>query len=310
MTEMAAPRRAFRIDFGSEKTFVWVCMLPVLVFLIVVAIAPSTAAVIDSFRELSLTVFTKRGQFVGLNNYRELIGGDSTFYTAVWHTAMFMAVVVPIEFVLGLAVALFVNQEFAGRRLVLTIIMIPTMIAPVVVGMIWRFFLMPSFGVLTVYMNRLGLFQETSIFSGPVTAFGALMIIDIWEWTPFVMLILLAGLTAMPKAPIEAATLDGASRWQILRHVQLPLLKPLIVIALMLRAIDASKIFDTIYVLTGGGPGDATEVISSFAYRTNFLKWDLGYGAAICLVLAFVSLVVAGLFYKVVSKQSAAGVKA
>jgi multiple sugar transport system permease protein len=304
-----APRKSL-LDLGTEKTFVWVCMVPVLVFLIVVAIAPTTAAVIDSFRELSLTVFTKRGEFVGLDNYRELVGGDASFYTAVWHTAVFMAVVVPIEFVLGLSIALWINREFAGRRLVLTIIMIPTMIAPVVVGMIWRFFLMPSFGVLTVYMNRIGWFEETSIFSGPVTAFGALMIIDIWEWTPFIMLILLAGLTAMPKAPIEAATLDGASRWQVLWHVELPLLKPLIIIALMLRTIDASKIFDTVYVLTGGGPGDATEVISSFAYRTNFLKWDLGYGAAVCLVLAFVSLVVAGLFYKIVSGQSAAKVKA
>ena len=97
------------------------------------------------------------------------------------------------------------------------------------------------------------------------------------------------------------ATIDGATRWQILRHVQIPLLKPLIIIAVMLRAIDASKIFDTIYVLTGGGPGDATEVIATFAYRTNFLKWDLGYGATICLVLAFASLVVAALFYKIVS---------
>ncbi|HLB07668.1 MAG TPA: sugar ABC transporter permease [Alphaproteobacteria bacterium] len=306
---VVSPRKSL-LDLGTEKTFVWVCMVPVLVFLIVVAIAPTTAAVIDSFRELSLTVFTKRGEFIGLDNYRELVGEDASFYTAVWHTAIFMAVVVPFEFVLGLAIALWINREFAGRRLVLTIIMIPTMIAPVVVGMIWRFFLMPSFGVLTVYMNRIGWFEETSIFSGPTTAFGALMIIDIWEWTPFVMLILLAGLTAMPKAPIEAATLDGASRWQILWHVQLPLLKPLIIIALMLRTIDASKIFDTIYVLTGGGPGDATEVISTFAYRTNFLKWDLGYGAAVCLVLAFVSLVVAGLFYKIVSGQSAAKVKA
>ena len=175
------------------------------------------------------------------------------------------------------------------------------MIAPVVVGMIWRFFLMPSFGVLTVYLNRLGLFEETSVFSGSITAFGALIIIDIWEWTPFIMLIMLAGLTALPQEPIEAATIDGASRWQIFRHIQLPMLAPLIVVAVMLRAIDASKVFDTIYVLTGGGPGNATEVISTFAYRTNFVRWDLGYGAAVCLVLSFASLVVAALFFKTVS---------
>lgn len=293
------------IDWSSQTTFAVVCMLPIIIFLLIVAVTPTTVAIIDSFRELSLTVFTKRGEFIGLQNYGDLIGDDEKFYTSLWHTVMFMAVVVPIEFVCGLAIALWINRQFAGRRLVLTIIMIPTMIAPVVVGMIWRFFLMPSFGVLTIYMNDLGLFRETSIFSGPTTAFGALMLIDIWEWTPFIMLIMLAGLTAMPKNPIEAAQLDGASKWQILWHVQLPLLKPLIIIALMLRTIDASKVFDTIYILTGGGPGDATEVISSFAYRTNFLKWDLGYGAAVCLVLAFASLVVAGLFYKVVTRQRA-----
>ena len=211
-----------------------------------------------------------------------------------------MMIAVPIELALGLLIALWINREFAGRRLVLTILMIPTMIAPVV-GMIWRFFLMPSFGVLTVYLNRLGLFEETSVFSGSITAFGALIIIDIWEWTPFIMLIMLAGLTALPQAPIEAATIDGASRWHIFRHIQLPMLAPLIVVAVMLRAINASKVFDTIYVLTGGGPGNATEVISTFAYRTNFIRWDLGYGAAVCLVLAFASLVVAALFFKTVS---------
>ncbi len=281
-------------------------MGPVLAFLIIVAVAPTTVAIIDSFRELSLTISTKRGAFIGLDNYRELIGTDEKFYTAILHTLLFIAVVVPVEFVFGLAIALWMNREFAGRRLVLTIIMIPTMIAPVVVGMIWRFFLMPSFGVMTVYLNRLGFFNETSVFSDPITAFAALMIIDIWEWTPFVMLIMLAGLSAMPKEPIEAATVDGASRWQVFWHVELPLLKPLIIIALLLRTIDASKIFDTIYVLTGGGPGNATEVITTFAYRTSFIRWDLGYGASICLVLAFISLVVAAFFYKVVSRQSVA----
>lgn len=290
---------------ASTRLFLWVCLGPVLLFLIVVIIAPMTLAIVDSFRDLSLTNFAKRGQPIGLDNFRDLIGSDEKFYVAVAHTALFMVVVVPIEFLLGLSIALWINRQFAGRRLVLTILMIPTMIAPVVVGMIWRFFLMPSFGVLTVYLNRIGLFEETSVFSGAVTAMGALIVIDIWEWTPFIMLIMLAGLSAMPAAPIEAATIDGASRWQILRHIQLPLLRPLIIIALMLRAIDASKIFDTIHVLTGGGPGNATEVIATYAYRTNFLKWELGYGASLCLVLAFASLIMAALFYKIVSGKPA-----
>jgi multiple sugar transport system permease protein len=286
---------------SSERTVVWICMTPVLVFLAVVAVAPTTVALIDSFRALSLTSFAARGQFIGLENYRDLIGTDGKFYTALWHTALFVAIVVPIEFVGGLAIALLVNREFTGRRLIITLIMIPTVIAPVVVAMIWYLLLLPSFGILTQYLNKLGFFLDMGVFSNATTAFAALMIIDTWEWTPFVMLIMLAGLTAMPKDPIEAATLDGASRWQIFRHVQLPLLKPLIIIVLMLRAIDASKIFDTVYILTGGGPGDATEMIATFAYRTNFMNWNLGYGAAVVLLLVFVSLVIAASFYKVVT---------
>ena len=291
--------RLGKIDFASEKTFVWVCMLPVLAFLALVAVAPTTVAIIDSVRHISLTSFAARGEFIGLDNFRNLLSTDEKFYTAFWHTALFVVVVVPIEFFGGLAIALWINREFRGRRLILTLIMIPTVIAPVVVGLIWLLFFLPSFGLLTQSLNYLGFFRNTGVFSSPETAFVALMIIDIWEWTPFVMLILLAGLTAMPKAPIEAARLDGASRADILWHIQIPLLKPLIIIALLLRSIDASKIFDSVYVLTGGGPGDSTEMITTFAHRTSFMSWNLGYGAAVCLVLAFVSLVLAALFYKV-----------
>jgi len=284
-----------------SNRFMWMCMAPVIAFLVVVSLAPTIVAIIDSLRELSLTVFTKRGDFVGLENYRDLLGDDAKFATAIWKSAMFVLVVVPFEFVIGLAIALYINHEFAGRRLLITLLMLPTMIAPVVVGMMWRYLLMPSFGLLTHYLQQQGFLAETTIFSNEFTAFAALMIIDIWEWTPFMMLIMLAGLTAVPQEPIEAASLDGANWWQVLCHVQLPFLRPLIIFAIMFRAIEASKVFDTIYILTGGGPGNATETIAVFAFRTTFIKWDLGYGAAICLVLTFFSLIVAALFYKVTS---------
>ena len=294
--------RIGKFDLNSERVFLWVCLVPVLVFLVVVAVAPTTAAIIDSFRELSLLSFGARGEFIGFENYRELLSSDKKFFTAVWHTCLFVIVVVPIEFCGGLAIALWINREFRGRRLILTLIMIPTVIAPIVVGLIWYLFFLPTFGLFTQGLNDLGLFRDTGVFSTPESALAVLMLIDIWEWTPFVMLILLAGLTAMPKAPIEAATLDGASRRQILWYVQIPLLRPLIVIALLLRSIDASKIFDTVYVLTGGGPGDSTEMVTTFAHRTSFMTWNLGYGAAICLVLAFASLVMAAIFYRVVAR--------
>ena len=294
--------RIGKVYLNSERAFLWVCLVPVLVFLAIVAVAPTTAAIIDSFRELSLVSFGARGEFIGFDNYKELLSSDKKFYTAVWHTCLFVVVVVPIEFCGGLAIALWINREFRGRRLILTLIMIPTVIAPVVVGLIWYLIFLPTFGLFTQGLNNLGLFRDTGVFSTPESALAVLMLIDIWEWTPFVTLILLAGLTAMPKAPIEAATIDGASRRQILWYVQIPLLRPLIVIALLLRSIDASKIFDTVYVLTGGGPGDSTEMVTTFAHRTSFMTWNLGYGAAICLVLAFASLVMAAIFYRIVAR--------
>ena len=294
--------RIGKFDLNSERAFLWVCLVPVLIFLAIVAVAPTTAAIIDSFRELSLISFGARGEFIGFENYRELLSEDGKFFTAVWHTCFFVVVVVPIEFCGGLAIALWINREFRGRRLILTLIMIPTVIAPIVVGLIWYLFFLPTFGLFTQGLNDIGLFRDTGVFSTPESALAVLMLIDIWEWTPFVMLILLAGLTAMPKAPIEAATIDGASPRQILWYVQIPLLRPLIVIALLLRSIDASKVFDTVYVLTGGGPGDSTEMVTTFAHRTSFMTWNLGYGAAICLVLAFASLVMAAIFYRIVAR--------
>lgn len=285
----------------EARRFMWLCIGPLILFLVLVSITPTILSIVDSLRELSLTVFTKRGDFIGLENYRTLLREDPVFFSSIGRTALFVIVVVPLEFALGLAVALTINHEFRGRRLVVTALMLPTMVAPVVVGMMWRYLLMPSYGLLTYYLERYGILPSSTVFSDVALAYAVLALIDVWEWTPFMMLIMAAGLAAMPPEPIEAAHLDGAGPWQVLRHVQLPFLRPLIVFACMFRAIEASKVFDSIFVLTGGGPGDATEVVALFAFRTNFVKWDLGYGAAICLVLAFFSLIVAALFYKVVS---------
>jgi multiple sugar transport system permease protein len=290
----------------DARRFMWLCIGPLIVFLVLVSVAPTILALVDSLRELSLTVFTKRGAFVGLENYRDLLREDPVFFSAIGRTVLFVALVVPLEFVLGLAIALAIDREFRGRRLVVTALMLPTMVAPVVVGMMWRYLLMPSYGLFTYYLERLGILADSTVFADVTLAYAVLALIDVWEWTPFMMLIMAAGLAAMPREPIEAAHLDGAGTWQTLRHVQLPFLRPLIVFACLFRAIEASKVFDSIFVLTGGGPGDATEVVALFAYRTSFVKWDLGYGAAVCLVLAFFSLVVAALFYKAVSHGATA----
>lgn len=286
-----------------------ICIIPIIVFLFFVSLLPVVIALVDSFRNMSLSEVFDHGMFVGLDNYRTALSTESGLYNSLWLTLIFVAVAVPIEFVLGLMLAIILNREFLGRRFWITILLIPTMIAPVVVGMIWRFMLMPSFGFLTYYLNELNLFKSVPLFSSPATAFATLILVDVWEWTPFMMLFMLAGLFSMPQEPIEAAHIDGASRWQIFRHIELPLLRPMIILAVMFRTIDASKTFDIIHVLTEGGPGNSTEVMSVFAFRTSFVAWDLGIGAAVCLLIAFFSLLIASIFYKVVSHETAMGEK-
>jgi multiple sugar transport system permease protein len=233
-----------------------------------------------------------------------VLGGETDLYRALALTGLFVLLAVPIEFLLGLMLAMILNREFRGRRVWVTILLLPTMVAPVVVGLIWDFLLMPNFGLFTWLLTQLGILQGAPVFSTAATAFAALVAVDVWEWTPFMMLFMLAGLLSMPQDPIEAAHIDGASAWRVFWHVQLPLLRPMIVVAVLFRTIDASKTFDTIYVLTGGGPGGATELISLYAYRIAFQNWDLSNAAAVCLVLGYFSLVVASVFYKVISRQS------
>lgn len=291
----------------STRRFQLLCILPVIGFLILISLAPLTLAAIDSLREMNLAAISRYGNFIGLKNFMDVLESGSGLFEALWRTVLFVAIVVPVEFALGLAMALALNREFRSRRIWVTILLLPTMVAPVVVGLMWDFLLMPNFGLFTWIMNGFGWFHEAPVFSRPLSAFLAIALIDVWEWTPFMMLFMLAGLLGMPQEPIEAAHIDGASPWHVFRHIQLPLLQPMIVIAVLFRSIDASKIFETIFVLTNGGPGTSTELISIYAFRTAFQNWELGAAAAVCLLIGFFSLLAASIFYKIVSRQSAQG---
>jgi multiple sugar transport system permease protein len=288
---------------GSDtRRFLWVCILPVILFLIFVSLAPLVLALIDSLQQMSLSAISNYGAFIGLENFIAVLDSDSGLVNAVLMTMLFMAIVVPAEALLGMLLATVLNREFASRRVWVTILLLPTMIAPVAVGLMWDFLLMPNFGLFTYILEHLGLYKAP-IFSDPTLAFLAIVVVDIWEWTPFMMLFMLAGLLGMPQEPIEAAEIDGASAWRVFWHVQLPLLRPMIVVAVMFRSIDASKVFETIYVLSGGGPGHATELISIHAFRVAFQNWELGEAAAICLLIALFSFLAASIFYKIISRQ-------
>ncbi|MCG8419524.1 MAG: sugar ABC transporter permease [Proteobacteria bacterium] len=267
-------------------------LVPGLILLTVILVGPFMTTIGLSFTDLSYALPDRDGNFVGFDNYRRLMRDDPVFWQSVITTLQFVAVAVAVEFVLGFAVALLLSAHIRRRRVVLTLFLVPMMLAPVAVGLIWKLMLQGDFGMLTHYLRTVGLLgEQTAVFSDPDLALAAVILIDIWQWTPFVTLVMLAGLLSLPREPYEAAIMDGAGRFRIFRDITVPLLRPVIALVLLLRGIDAFKEFDKIYILTGGGPGTATELLSVYTWRVNFRDWDLGYGAVCAFMVYLVVLI-------------------
>jgi multiple sugar transport system permease protein len=279
---------------GKSLTILF--LLPSIALLAVFNLAPFLYAVWLSFTNLNLRLPSGSGKFIGLDNYRHLLDSGE-FANSLLLTILFVIVVVSLEFLIGLTLALLLNRDFMGKRFVIPLVSVPMMIAPICVGLMWRIALNYEFGVTTWLMDVLGVGFGDALLGSKATALPTLMAIDIWQWTPFMFLIMIAGLHGLPKEPYEAARVDGASRVQMFFRLTLPLLKPLIIIALLLRVIDAFRTFDQVLILTGGGPGNNTELLSMFAYRINFNIWDLGYGSSVILVIFYIILVIIALFY-------------
>lgn len=203
-----------------------------------------------------------------------------------------MVVAVTLEFLLGLGLALFFMRDLPGKRIMTSVILYPMMLPWVVVGLCFYLLFLDRGPVNYVLAQLFGPAAAVEWFKSPPLAIGTIILADVWQWTPFLFLILYSGLGALPKDPIEAALTLGANRWQIFRHVTLPMLKPVILIGLVIRSLEAFKIFDLVFIMTGGGPGTATESISVYIYRVGFLFGQLSYAAAMAvLILISISLV-------------------
>ena len=285
---------------------VWL-LTPALVLLLFILVGPFGFMVWTSFTDLSFALPNRDGNFIGFDNFRRLMR-DSLFWDSFLLTVRFMVVAVAIELVLGFAIALLLFHQLERRRLVLTLLMVPMMLAPVAIGLIWKLLLQGDFGMMTYYLRKVGLLGDQEVLlSNPDLVLPAIVAIDVWQWTPFVVLVMLAGLMSLPREPFEAAVMDGARPAQILRDITLPLLRPIIALVVLLRGIDAFKEFDKVFILTGGGPGTATELLSIYTYRMNFKDWDLGYGAACAFMVYFVVLILCSIFYKAVFWQEGRG---
>jgi multiple sugar transport system permease protein len=264
---------------------------------------PFLYMIVLSFRKLDFRRSSTAGPFVGLDNYRALFG-EPVFWSSLKTTALIVLTSVPLELALGFAAAYLFNRQFPLKRLAVTITVIPTILAPVAIAVMWKIMLATPWGFLTYNVfYKLGLLTDTSIFGTAGWALLAIIGIDVWQWTPFMFLVLLAGLGALPQKPYEAAAVDGASPWQVFSRITLPMLRPFLLVMLFIRLIDAFKIFDTVFILTKGGPGVATEVLSVFAYRYNFEYWKLGETSALAIVIFLMFFAVFGVLFALLQKR-------
>ncbi len=232
--------------------------------------------------------YGKAVQEIGFGNYARL-WEDEQFRNALWVTLRFVSLSVAIETVLGLALALFCLREFRGVRLLRTVLIVPMVITPVVVAIVFRLIYASDAGMLTAFSEALG-GGQVQILGHSTRAFLGLVALDVWEWTPLMFLILLAGLQSLPVEPFEAARVDGAGPWRTLVDHTLPMLRPVLAIAIVLRTIDAFGTFDQVFVLTRGGPGEATRLLSIYGYDTAFKFQQTGYAAALFVTVGLIVL--------------------
>ncbi|MGY5790735.1 carbohydrate ABC transporter permease len=240
--------------------------------------------------------------WAGLDNYVRL-WSDDQFLNALWVSIRFVFLAVAIETVLGFALALFCLREFKGIRLLRTVLIIPMVITPVVVAILFRLIYASDAGMITALSVAIG-GGQVQILGDPVNAFIGLVVLDVWEWTPLMFLILLAGLQSLPQEPFEAARVDGAGAWRSFVDLTLPMMRPVLAIAIVLRTIDAFGTFDQVFVLTRGGPGEATKLVSIYGYDTAFKFQQTGYASAMFVTVGLIVLAMALTAVRLLQKEA------
>jgi multiple sugar transport system permease protein len=265
-------------------------LFPALVVILLAMLFPVVYGLGLSLFEWALRDIRVAPIFRGLGNYVELFKSEY-FYTNIRVTLVFTLTVTVAEIVLGLILALLLEAKMAGLRFFRTIFVLPIMVAPVVVGVVWRYLYDPSFGMINYILSVLGI-EARMWLSEPQLALPAIIIADIWQWTPFVFLLLLAGLQGVPKDMLEAGMIDGTNYLQNLWHIKIPVIQSLIIVTAALRLIDAFRSMVVVYIMTFGGPGKSTELLSIAVYKTAFISQRLGLASALAVILLIIIFIV------------------
>jgi multiple sugar transport system permease protein len=264
----------------------WPFVVPALVVVSGVIVFPWAFTIWMSFREWKIG---GSNSFNGVDNYIRL-ATDPRFLDAIWHTVLYTALSVMLPLALGLFAAIVFHNRFPLRGFLRGLFVMPMMATPVAIALVWTMMFHPQLGVLNYLLSLVGIPPQLWVFA-PSTVIPSLVLVETWQWTPLVMLILLGGLAAIPTEPYESAVIDGAGAWQMFRYITWPLIMPFMMVAAIIRTIDAVKSFDIIYAITQGGPGTASETINLYLYSVAFAYYDVGYGSAIAVV--FFVLIVA-----------------
>lgn len=289
MTSATRPR------FGEQQRFMLLLVLPSALLLLLFQVVPIVIGANASFRDWSLS--NPKKTWIGLSHYVSVLTDPAFLWIVLPNTFLFMILSVGLSLCAGLGLALLLNRTFFGQKLVQTILLLPLMVAPVIAAIMIRWMFNDQFGIVTVVIEALG-FESYPWLTQRWTAFAIIVLTDVWLWTPWFTLLLLAGLQSLPKEPFEAAAIDGTTAWRVFRYLTVPMLRPVIVVCIVIRAIDAFRTFDIVWTLTGGGPARQTELFSVYAYENAFIFLNFGRGSAAALIGAAIILVVGLTLYR------------
>jgi multiple sugar transport system permease protein len=276
------------------KKLSFLLLLPALAMLLFVTAYPIAGTLYFSLHKYNL--ITGEFKFTGLQEYVELLQ-DPVFQVSVWNTLVFSISATLAQTFLGLAIAVLVNQEVRGRRWIIPLIVLPNMFSVVIVSSMWKLMLDYDTGLVNYILRALGL-QPQAWLTSVRLALPSIVVIDTWQWTPICFLIFYAGLQSIPRELYEAALVDGASPLRTFWSITLPMLKPYIALVLLLRSIDTFRLFDKVYLLTGGGPAHATETISLYIFKTGLVFWDIGKASAASFVMLALVLIVSAVYVR------------
>lgn len=268
----------------------YVFLAPAMLIMVLALLYPVVQSVWLSFHQWAIGSPLSSARYIGLENYHILLT-DPNVWASIRVTLLFAFAVVVIEVFLGVALALVLDRQIRGMSVFRTIFILPMMVAPIVVGLVWRYLYNEQFGPFTTTLQALGL-PTVPWLSSPDMALISVIIADVWQWTPFIFILSLAALQSLPASAIEASRIDGATRWQTIFHIKLPLMMPVIVVAALLRTIDAFKVLEVIYILTEGGPGLSTEILSLHIYKTAFTSQQLGRASALSNILLLIVMTI------------------